>query len=403
MKKDFSDKFNPILIKELTQGMRAKSFVLVFLLTQLVMLFVTFLTFGPTTNSEIGIFWLYIAVPLLLVKPMLAMGSINAEVKGNTIEMLYLSRLSASKIVTGKYFSQMVKTLLLSVSIFPYIIIRYFAGGIDLIQDIMGFVFLLVANAFLTALSVALSSFSNKYPKTQIVRFILMSFLVLTVMVFILDRWDGFFTNKGVNVMLIDFFVILAMMPFVVYQILSVGISQVGPEAENNLALKRLNCFLVLGLHLVLASFCESPITLFPVIFCFFIAAAEGFFIGDTTHKSTYRPVFKRRILGLLLAPNRYGSVLWANFCLLMIFTVIGLENYADKTVGASELVFFAVPLALCILFFITIHLAKISFIMTPMAFLIAFFIPALLFFCVHFVVTEVADFDKLARYYFNL
>ena len=88
MKKDFSDRFNPILIKELTQGMRAKSFLIVFFLTQLAMLFVTLGTFGSTTHSDIVRFWLFIAVPFLLVRPMLAISSINEEVKGNTIEMV---------------------------------------------------------------------------------------------------------------------------------------------------------------------------------------------------------------------------------------------------------------------------------------------------------------------------
>lgn len=406
MNKDFSDSFNPILIKELTQGMRTKSFTLVFLLTQLAMLFVTLYLVGAkgysgSRQEATVFFWLAIAVPFLLLIPSFALESINSEVKIKTMEMLYLSRLSASRIVVGKFVSQLVQTLLLAVTILPYIIMRYFSGGINPTQEVIAFGLLLLSSLVLTALSVASSSFSVTYPKTQRAR------MAIVVVINIFALWMGVMTIAGfmfghlssLDIGMIDLLAILLMAPCVIYQILSLGISQVAPEAENNLVLKRLNVFLILAIYLAFRPFSEIFIMLMPMLFCFLLSAAEGIFMDDVDHNSTYRPVFKRKSIALMVAPNRYGSIIWTNFCLIIIILMSSLEIYADD-VGAYSFNLLTAPAVAVLLFFITINFAKLRLMQVPMSFLAVGFLPIGLFCCMvfHEYIMDLSFSDDLTK-----
>jgi ABC-type transport system involved in multi-copper enzyme maturation permease subunit len=389
MIKDRSDKFNPILIKELVQGMRTKSFVGVFIITQVIMLLVTLTLvgqgqFGNNREGSTMMFWAALALPFLLLQPMIAVDSINAEIRSKTMEMLYLSRLSASRIVLGKYYSQLVQIVLLAVTIFPYIVMRYFAGGINPVQEIVAFIMILLTSSLMISFSVASSSFAVKNEKSHRARVTGLMILYIFGFTSILGGMSAYFFGGGGSSSLgfADFLMVFFTVPFVIYQVLSLGISQVSPDAENNLVGKRLNCFLILAVYLILRLFSDNPVGLFPVAFCFLISAFEGVFSKDVNHVSSYRPAFKYPRVALLFAPNSYASYQWFNFAIIMVVACGVFEGIVGST-GSNEILLVLGPLALCGAYYVQLQVAKVSSFTGINAFLSVFLIPVVLFFLV--------------------
>jgi ABC-type transport system involved in multi-copper enzyme maturation permease subunit len=126
---DFPERLSPMLVKELRQGMRTKAFVAVFLTLQII-LGVILLSAGAAASSDdagetiSNIIFIFFSIAVLIIQPMRGITSLSSEVKGNTIDMMVLTRLSAWRIVTGKWASIVSQSALLLVTIIPYLILR---------------------------------------------------------------------------------------------------------------------------------------------------------------------------------------------------------------------------------------------------------------------------------------
>ena len=91
---DFSDKLSPMLVKELRQGLRTNTFVVLFLVLQALLALVLLIA-GPIAASEAGssgaagqavskiIFCIY-ALGVLVVQPLRGISAIASEPKQNT-------------------------------------------------------------------------------------------------------------------------------------------------------------------------------------------------------------------------------------------------------------------------------------------------------------------------------
>jgi hypothetical protein len=113
---------------------------------------------GSTISNIIFIFF---SIAVLIIQPMRGISSLSSEIKGNTIDMMVLTRLSAWRIVTGKWASIVSQSALLLVTIIPYLILRYFFGGMNLIGEIVFLAVLFLTSAALTAITVGLSASSS--------------------------------------------------------------------------------------------------------------------------------------------------------------------------------------------------------------------------------------------------
>ena len=179
---DRSDIFSPILIKEINQGMRTKTFVGAFIITQAIMFFTIFAMLmassdGGFKTQEQVMFWIFVAIPFTLLMPLRGLDAVHAEVRDNTMEMLYLSRLSSIGIVFGKYMSHLIQIFLLAVSMLPYLMLRYFAGGVNIVNDLFIFLIILLFSALILAVTVASSSFAMRNKLSNNLRVILFAFL----------------------------------------------------------------------------------------------------------------------------------------------------------------------------------------------------------------------------------
>lgn len=161
---DFHDRLSPMLVKELRQGLRAKTFISVFLALQGFLAFVLLTAAGGVSPNSNGggtissIIFFFFSVAALIIQPLRGIGALHGEIKENTIELMVLTRLSSWRIVLGKWVSIYSQTALLFIAIIPYLILRYFFGGMQLFSElmIMGTVFFL--SGVFTAFTVGLSA-----------------------------------------------------------------------------------------------------------------------------------------------------------------------------------------------------------------------------------------------------
>ncbi|MFQ3578209.1 MAG: hypothetical protein SNJ52_04265, partial [Verrucomicrobiia bacterium] len=158
------DFLSPMLVKDLRQGMRGRYFVFVFLGLQIVMFFVLSSqlsaldegTFSPAASS--GLFWTMIGIAVLLLFPMSGFSAVANERKAQTLELLQLTGLTSRAIVWGKWQSLASQILLLMTSIFPWAVLRYLLGGIELWQELQILALLTSLGLALSAVAVGLST-----------------------------------------------------------------------------------------------------------------------------------------------------------------------------------------------------------------------------------------------------
>jgi hypothetical protein len=226
-----------MLVKELRQGMRGKVFVSSFLALQGLMIFAV-LT-GMTEENEFldGLFWLVIGGALIFVMPLRGLGSIGTEIRSNTLELVFLTHLSALRIVFGKWFSLVAQSVLFACAVLPYIFIRYFIGGNDVLNELFTLFMMVASSAILISVAVGMSAYLTTW--VRIVIFLVTAFFAsIAALQALSDAWAY---GRGGTVSGWESYIwftvfgglILALM-------LEVGAARIAPPAENHAARKRL-------------------------------------------------------------------------------------------------------------------------------------------------------------------
>ncbi|EIQ01836.1 hypothetical protein OpiT1DRAFT_00411 [Opitutaceae bacterium TAV1] len=161
---DFPGWLPPMLVKELRQGLRTRGFVTTLVVFQvaLVLLFIWSLNAGAmgdrfAMRSGSGIFWTVLCCLLLGITPLRGMASLREELDARTIDLLILTRLTPWRIVSGKWVSLMAQAALLTVSMLPYAVVRYFFGAVDIVSDLVLIAILYGSCGVLTAASLCLA------------------------------------------------------------------------------------------------------------------------------------------------------------------------------------------------------------------------------------------------------
>lgn len=334
-KPDFKDWLSPMLVKELRQGLRSRVFMAAFFLTQVLMILSTILNLTSSSSGEYNgltemlnsVFWFMVAVPVLLLTPIRGFSSLHGELKERTLELVFLTRLSAWRIAAGKWTALMVQALLLVCGVLPYVLLRYFLGGINILADLQSLFFLLVGSGMLTGLTVALSPYESKMLRGLMVIGMFVGFLVL------LGWFVGMATTGGAlltisSVMILTYITALLFVPAVIILLLEIGAARIAPSAENHAIRKRLIglYFLIAGAGLMVFR-AEPIIVIFLVLPLLAIVAVDA--LGETQefNRSIYRPFMKRgaagRLLSLFLTPG-WASAAWY-ILLLSVVSGIGI------------------------------------------------------------------------------
>lgn len=259
---DFADWASPVLVKELRQGLRSRLFMSAFFITQLLMIASVLmnLAIASATDSAVGeakgfsdgLFWFLISLPLVLGMPMRGFTAIHSEIKDRTIELVLLSHLSSWRIALGKWTALVIQTLLLVCSVLPYVLLRYYLGGVNILADLQSLGLLFIFSCVLTAITVAMSPYESKILRSLfvILLFIGAWFLMGTVMVWLtVSTFYGGVPGSG-RINPWQVYVMMAVfVPTFITLCLEMAASRIAPAAENHSLRKRL-----LGVFLVAAA-----------------------------------------------------------------------------------------------------------------------------------------------------
>lgn len=153
---DFPTWLPAMLVKELREGLRAKGFVGTLVGFQVIMtLFTIFAVAGGSGSASFGLlqgaYWVMLTVQLLLITPGRAITGLQAELDTRAIDLLLLTRLTAWRVVLGKWISLLVQAALLVVAMLPYGVARYFFGSVDLAGEVKLIALLFAGSAVITA------------------------------------------------------------------------------------------------------------------------------------------------------------------------------------------------------------------------------------------------------------
>ncbi len=156
---DFPDSLSPMVVKELRQGLRTRLFGGVLLTLHLMLVLLTLMS-GGAENAAVVSGWFdgIITLVLCIIMPLRGFSAVADELKSGTLDMLALTRLSAGRIIFGKWAAIASQSLLLMLSILPYVVARFVFGGLDLFAEVMALFYKWLAGVVLAAVIVALST-----------------------------------------------------------------------------------------------------------------------------------------------------------------------------------------------------------------------------------------------------
>lgn len=319
-----------MLVKELRQGLRTNLFTTAFILLQGFMVFTVFI--GASSESAAGaasrFFWTCLIVTLLIAMPIRGINALSAERQNNTLNLIQLTSLSAWRITFGKWAALVSQSTLLVISILPYLVMRYFFGGVDLVQELLILFSTFFASALLTALAVG---FSASPPLLRggviaVTGFFSLSGLV-TYTVSHTYGGSSFFSS-GVTSSAFwwaSTCLILGGL-YLIYFLLDFGASHIASQAENHATRKRL-ISLAFALLIVLLTFAgaDEAMTIPIAIMAIILAAVDAITERPSTLPSVLAPFSSKRLLSpikYLLAPGWHTGIFFLLFNSFLFFVL---------------------------------------------------------------------------------
>jgi hypothetical protein len=156
---DFPDRLSPMVVKELRQGLRTRLFGGVMLVLHLLLILFTLMSGGAGNAAEVsGWFDGIITLVLCVILPLRGFSAVADELKARTLDMLVLTQLSAGRIVFGKWASIASQSLLIALSVLPYVVARYVFGGLDLFGEVTALFYKWLGGVVAAAVVIALST-----------------------------------------------------------------------------------------------------------------------------------------------------------------------------------------------------------------------------------------------------
>ena len=276
---EFSDRISPMLVKELRQGLRAKTFVIVFLGLQALLAVVLLSAIGAASPERAGqtvstVIFFFFSLAVLIVQPLRGIGALHNEIKGNTIDLMVLTRLGAWRIVLGKWVAIVSQSALLLTAIAPYLILRYVFGRMNLFAELNLLALVFIGSAAFTALTVGLSAIPSILIRG------------LLPLIFAVYLGGGIFaisfeSRSGFNE-LIEFCSLqetgsgwallggLVATGYFGWSALALGASMIAPMAENHSSVRRLVALAAVGAFAIVAAIADfSRETLGPILLLF--------------------------------------------------------------------------------------------------------------------------------------
>ncbi|MEO7932330.1 MAG: hypothetical protein ABIT76_04135 [Chthoniobacterales bacterium] len=333
MIQDFADWLSPMLVKELRQGMRSRVLTSSLFILQGLLIFNVIIAFtvaenGNDTQSVTTFFWTILSLPLLMILPLSALGSVGNEIKNNTLELIFLTRLNAWRIVFGKWIAIVTQAALLAVTVLPYIALRYYLGGVNMLNDLLTVGAILVVSAVLTAVTVGVSPYQSKI--IRIFLFLGYFFLLQVGGSFVAVLLMGGGSRGVLRGVGLPSGVILGgialLLPILILLMLGMAASRIAPLAENHAGPRRLLALLILlvcGVASLFAVDAEWLIIVGQVAITPICLGALS--ENEVALSSLYRPFVKRGFLGRFAA--RFFTPGWNTgfYFTMLVLAILGV------------------------------------------------------------------------------
>ena len=289
-----------------------------------------------------------------MILPFSGFEAISREVSGKTLELVFLTRLSALRIVIGKWASIVTLTFLSGTAVLPYVVLRYFTGGIDLWEDLKTLAWILAISMVLTAGSVGVSAFPAKIARSLLlIAFPIVGYQIVVEMMSLTDLkyLAPPVTMTSSLALLASFYAFLGTL-----FMFEIGASRIAPPAENHSTAIRL-IGVAIFISTLLAVFVGvdaltacglSLLLLFPMCIGLLCESIKPM-------PSVYRPFVRRgipgRFVGVFLYPGWPSGV--ALSIVFVVGTVAGYWNPVYKeflSESASDQVIIALFLGAAVL-----------------------------------------------------
>jgi len=172
-----------MVLKELRQGLRRGVFLIPFMMIHLFAIVALYLEFymeyeqgaNPFTGvMQIGLFfenspfWWVAGGICMILMPMGGIVLMGQEMDEGNYELLQMTELSRWQVVLGKFLSIWSISILTFSSLLPYLIVRYFVGGMEVWRNTALAFSVVFVSAILAAGAIGASSFKNPFAKTGI-------------------------------------------------------------------------------------------------------------------------------------------------------------------------------------------------------------------------------------------
>jgi len=208
---------NPVIVKEIRTRMRGIR-VVILLTTHLLLLGIAiglayWIYFSAASNSANlsnraafgkALFGVVIAIELIMVSfvsPALTGGAVSSERERQTFDLVRVTRLSAERFVTGKYFSGLGLVLLLLVTSLPLMGPAFSIGGVEWSEVILGVLIVLSSAIAFSALALLLSCLIRRTMINVAITYALTIFLVFGIpvllLIFLIAFQNIFFGNTS--------------------------------------------------------------------------------------------------------------------------------------------------------------------------------------------------------------
>lgn len=180
-----ADSVNPIIVKEVRQGLRTRVFWIFFSLMLIACLFISLVFFAE--NDGLGersgqpafiAYFVCLALVQFFVIPYTAYRSMAREAEDETWVLLTLTGIGPRRILAGKLGSSVLQGSLYASAATPFLLFSYFLNGIDLPTIIVGVCVSIAYQVFLVAVSVSLATLAESRIVRALLHFVLLGVLL---------------------------------------------------------------------------------------------------------------------------------------------------------------------------------------------------------------------------------
>ena len=237
------ERINPMVVKEVRQGLKSRGFVASLMLLQLLMVCCMLLYFLILSQPQGGsgglvgadvFFWAILGLCLLVIIPAQACFSLSNEREQQTMELVQLTRLQSRNIVFGKNASHLLQAFLLFTAVLPFLVLRYFFGQLSVSGNLQVTFTMIGLGIFLTACGLWISSFPGKATRYTLMVCLFLATLVLGV--FILEELS--YSSLSITTRDTALFALFTIIysRFFLWE----AVARIAPAVENHTPRKRL-------------------------------------------------------------------------------------------------------------------------------------------------------------------